>query len=166
MDHSYCALQTQAIAQPFSLSLPGAMPGAPGIACAARTSTRTCEHWHRHLTTCRARWSFSVHVPSSRRTSSSLMSNNSTRRPPVPGAMPGAPGWLSGHGCVWDRGMGAGIAAPAPSEHAGARTTAVFWHCLCYCGGMFPYATLFKGHTNKNSYCENNSNTLISGSIK
>ena len=32
------------------------------IAGTARASTRTCEHWHRHLPTCEARWPFSSHV--------------------------------------------------------------------------------------------------------
>ena len=32
------------------------------IAGTARASTRTCEHWHRHLPTCEARWPFSLHV--------------------------------------------------------------------------------------------------------
>ena len=132
VDHSYCALQTQAIAQPFSLSLPGAMPGAPGIACAARTSTMV------------AISDVAIALIGGRggavATQNVLKPHVEQLNAQTPCARGNARGpWVAGHYCwAWVRAWGSGHecghrAAAAPSEHAGARTTAVFWHCLCYC---------------------------------
>ena len=129
---SYCALQTQAIAQPFSLSLPGAMPGAPGIACAARTSTMV------------AISDVAIALIGGRggavATQNVLKPHVEQLNAQTPCARGNARGpWVAGHYCwAWVRAWGSGHecghrAAAAPSEHAGARTTAVFWHCLCYC---------------------------------